>query len=485
MNKNINILILNPPSPPLLDVGRDWAGGFGIAWRRRRKDYGQSSKPPFHSFLPYASSVLSNESYDYDILDSQRLKYDKFQVLRDVKKRNPDIIFSLIGLPSLKKDLELLDIIKQSLPNTLIVGVGTTCRFVQNDILLKSKIDLVLRTSYPYVSNLRDLVKALELRQNVKKVHGISYVKDGNVINTVETPDPSLDKLPPPNYDAIELNGYENFMDLDGNRYDYIPILGSKGCPYSCIYCPYPLGFGAKWTHRSLNDIVDEIEYLCSRGVKGFLFRDQSFPMNKKYATEICKEIVHRKLHIAWFCEARVDHVSRDMLATMKKAGCKRVHYGVETGDPRLIKWGKPQTDLDTIRKAFRLTKEAGLWTNAHIILGWPEESLETLAETSRFLAEIEPDFVNWNFLTPYPGTKLYEMAKENNLILTNDWSKYTSHTVVMKTKWLNASHLRKAANKTIRDYSKQRMMKLLKSARKKPRFALNELKKTIKGYFA
>lgn len=83
-----------------------------------------------------------------------------------------------------------------------------------------------------------------------------------------------------------------------------------------------------------------------------------------------------------------------------------------------------------------------------------------------------------------YLGTKLYEMANESNLILTDDWSKYTLHTVVMKTKWLNASQLRKATNKIIRDYSKQRMMKLLLSVRKKPRFVFNELKKTIKWHF-
>jgi radical SAM superfamily enzyme YgiQ (UPF0313 family) len=174
--------------------------------------------------------------------------------------------------------------------------------------------------------------------------------------------------------------------------------------------------------------------------------------------------------------------MSRELLETMKKAGCKRIHYGVETGDPQLIKWGKPQTDLDTIRKAFRLTKEAELWANAHMILGWPEESLETLANTSRFVAEIDPDYVNWNILTPYPGTKLYGMAKEANLILTHDWSKYTSHTIVMKTKWLNAIELQKTINKIKRDYSKKRVRKLL-FAIKKPRFVANELKNIIEGY--
>jgi len=478
-------MVLNPPSPPHLDVCRDWAGGFGTATQvRRRADYGQSSNPTLHLFLPYASAALSKKGYTYSILDCQRLRLNRLQVLKDLKKRNPDVIFSLIGLPSLKRDLELLDMVKESLPYTTIVGVGTSCRFVWNDILLNSKIDAVLRNSYPYVSNLTSFLRALERKQNFRKVPGISYVKSGKIINTVEPPDTDLSNLPPTNYDELELDGYESFKDLEGNRYRYVPILGSKGCPYPCIYCPYPLGFGKKWTHRSPTDIVDEIEHLYARGVNGFLFRDQSFAMNKKHALEVCETIISRKLDIAWFCEARVDHVSKELLGVMKKAGCKQVHFGVETGDPELIKWGKPQTDLDTIRKAFTLTKEIGLYTMAHIILGWPDETLESLEKTYRFVAEIAPDNVNWNVLTPYPGTNLYDMAKENNLILTNDWSKYTSYTIVMRTKWLSAEQLEKAKSKIVRDYSKHRIMKLLLHARRKPRFVFNGIRNNIKGHF-
>lgn len=484
MSKRFNIMILNPPSPPHFDVCRDWAGGFGTAVPvRRRAEYGHSGEPFFYPFLPYAAAVLSEENYNYSLLDCQRLKLNKFQVLAEVKKLDPDVIFSLIGLPSLRRDLELLDSIKESIRNITIVGVGTTCRFLQSHILLNSKIDAVLRTSYPYVSNLTSFVKALEQKQNLRKVPGISYVRNRMIINSAEPPDTGLKSVPPPNYENLELDGYESFEDSDGNQYSYITILGSKGCPYPCIYCPYPLGFGTNWTCRSPKDIADEVEYLHTRGVRGFLFRDQSFSMNIKHAIKICEEIIHRKLDIAWFCEARVDHVSHDLLRIMKKAGCKQIHYGVETGDPELIKWGKPQTDLDTIRKAFRLTKELDLHATAHIILGWPDESLETLAKTYRFILEIDPDSVNWNFLTPYPGTKLYKMAKETNLILTHDWSNYTSHTVVMRTKWLNGSQLQKAATKIIRAYSKHRMLKLLLHIGKQPRPVANKLKQTIKGY--
>jgi len=482
-NKRLRVMVLNPPSPPNLDVCRDWAGGFGTGMPvRGRADYGQSGKALFQPFLAYASAVLFNGNYDYRILDCQRLKLNKPKLLKEVNRQNPNIILSLIALPSLRKDLELLDELKESLPYTTIVGVGTACRFLQNDILLNSKIDAVLRNSYPYVSNLTHFLNTLEQKQNFEKVPGISYIKSGKVVDTEEAPDVSLDKLLPPNYDSLQLDGYDSFQDLDGNRYSYISILGSKGCPYPCIYCPYPLGFGKKWTHRSPKDIVDEIEHLHTRGVEGFLFRDQSFPMDKKHATNVCEEILRRKLDIAWFCEARVDQVSKETLETMKKAGCKQIHYGVETGDPELFKQAKPWTSLDVVKKAFRLTKEAEIWATAHVIFGWPDENLETLAKTFKLVTEIAPHSVNWNFLTPYPGTEIYEMAKESNLILTYDWSKYTSHVIAMRTKWLTEGQLNMATNKIIRDYSRQKTKKLLLSVRKKPRLVLNELKKTIRG---
>lgn len=483
---NKQVLILNLPSPPNLDIVRDYAGGFGIVWPAKRTEYGQTAKPRLHSFLPYASAILSQERISHTVLDGQQLQYSKDQLLSTVQKRNPDIILSLLGLPSLEKDLELLNLVKAKLPNTVIVGVGTVCRFLHNEILLKSKIDVVLRNSYPNISNIRELVNTVSQGLELKGVSGVSYVKYKEVVNTPESPDVCLSKLLPPKYDDLELGEYETFSDKNGNTYPYISVLVGKGCPYNCYYCPYPLGFGNKWTHKTPSAIADEIEYLTTRGFEAFDFRDQSFPMNTTHATKVCKELIRRNLDISWVCEARTDQVSKDILSLMKKSGCKRVHYGVETGDPNLMMQAKQGISLDTIRRAFRLAKSLDLFTNAHMILGWPEESLQSLEKTRKFLLELDPDEINWNVLTPYPGTKVYEVALENNLILTYDWSKYTSHDVVMKTKNLRGNQLSAAKNRIIRDFSKQRMKKLflnLSHHKKQPKRFVTEARDIIKSY--
>ena len=462
MNKNFKILLLNLPSPPGQRLWRDTAGGFGTAISCRH-NYRQKGETTLHPFLPYASSLLLEHGYEFKIIDCQRLKLNQPQVLYNVKKENPDIIISIISLPSLKNDVKILDKIKESTQNVTIIGAGTLCRVIPTEVLLKSKVDVVLRNSYPYISNMIDLIQALQQSRNLKKVNGISYIRKGKIIHTPESSERDLGDLPPPCYDFLQLDGYETFTDITGEQHPYVPIVGSKGCPYPCIYCPYPVGFGRKWTHRSPKEMVDEIEYLHNiRNIKAFLLRDQSFTLSKRHAVKICEEIMRRKLDISWFTEARADEITRELLEEMKKAGCKRIHYGVETGDPEILKTAKPGVTLGDIRKAFRLTKEIGLWAQAHIILGWPDDNQETIKKTYNFLLDLNPDNINLNFLTPYPGTKMYEIARRNSLLLTHDWSNYTSHSVVMRTKYLSADQLYAACRRIICDYSKKKLRRLL-----------------------
>lgn len=481
MSRKSVVMLLNLPSPPYSDVFRDWAGGFGTATPvRKRDEYGHSSDPFFYPFFAYASAVLHKENCDYTVLDGQKLKLAQQHVMKAVEKENPDVIFSILGLPSLGGDLSMLNSIKDALPNTTIVCVGTSCKVLQQEIFARSKVDFLSTSAYPYVSNIALLLEALEQRQDIRKVPSVSYVKEERIITNAKGPEQNLNELIPPRYHDLDLSGYECFRDYDGDRYSYIPVLGSQGCSYACYYCPYPLGFGMRWNGRSPESIVNEIEYLSSRGVHGLMFRDQSFPMDEKRAIKICDLIIDRKLDVPWFCEARVDHLNRRILGLMRKAGCKAIQLGVETGDEVLIKEAKPQADLGIIRRAFRLTKEFHLCSMAHIIFGWPDETIETMKRTGRFVGELAPERVNWNFLTPYPGTRLHEIAKAYDLILTYDWSKYTSHTVVMRTKWLSANQIWTTGRRIIRNHRKNELIKLLPSVGKRPQFVLSELKSTL-----
>jgi len=463
MTKSLKVLVLNLPSPPYQEVDRDWAGGFGTAVPCNRDHYGQDSTAPFHPFLPYVSSTLSEAGFETTVLDYQKLKLNQIQVLKSVKNENPAVILSLLGFSSLEKDLELLSKIKESLQNVFMICIGTVCRVLSEKFLLNSAVDVFLRNSYPYTSNLVDLIQAFQQSKPLKSVPGVSYVKSGKAFNTPESSDLNLSDIASPSYDSLELEGYDNCVNATGEQYQCVRILGSKGCPYKCMYCPYPVGFGDKWTCRSPKEIVDELEYLRNvRDIRGFLFRDQSFMFNKKYAKEICTEIIQRKLDIAWDCEVRANDTNRSLLNLMKKAGCNRIQYGVETGDPEILKLAKPGVQLSTMKKAFRATKEADLLITAHVILGWPEDTEATIKKTRKFLLSLKPDGLNLNFMTPYPQTKMYDLAKKHSLISTANWSNYTSHTVVMKTKYLSPAQLNSAKTRFIHAFAKQKLKQLI-----------------------
>jgi anaerobic magnesium-protoporphyrin IX monomethyl ester cyclase len=476
----VSVLLLNLPSPYGQYLWRDTAGGFGTSISHS-PDYSLTGETTLHPFFPYAASVLKNAGIEFKIIDGQRLHLTTDQVFEILKRLNPDIIFSLISLPSMKNDLEILGMIKGHLENVKTVGIGTVCRVLPDEVLSTRRIDVLLRNSYPYVQGIVELVHALMGFGSLKGLSGISYIEHEQPIHNAEVAELNLSDLPDPDYSEIPLDGYELYSD-SSRKLPYVLVLESKGCPYGCIYCPYPLGYGRQLTYRPASKIVEEIEYLHhNRGIKVFAFKGQSFAYDKKHSIEICDELLKRKLDITWFCESRVDEVDRSLLEKMMIAGCRRIHFGVETGDAETIKIAKPGVTLEKTKKAFSLTKRYGFSTQAHIVLGWPDDTILTLKKTRKFLLDIKPDVLNLNFLTPYPGTKIREIAQRNSLILTNDWSRYTSHNVVMRTKNLNAKQIYSAKNKIVRDFSVNKFENLIFRMKldifKDPKFFLSESK--------
>lgn len=460
---DFKLLILNLPNPPFQHIDREYAGGFGTAQHTCRK---RGSSPCLNLFLPYYAAVAKEAGCEYNVLDAQALKLSADEVMHKVRGFDPDVIVSMIALPSIYEDKKLLSDMKKELPNTLFVGCGTVCKVMPDEVLLGSNIDFVIRDEFPYVNSLRKLLntfRGITKATNLTELPGFSYVKESKVMNNPPKIHEKEFSDFTPLYDDLPLKKYQHFIDLEGKKHLFISILGSKGCSHSCIYCPYPIGFGRKPCFKHPKSVVDEIEYLYHvKGIEGFLFRNQSFTLNAKWAKNVCQEILDRKLDISWFCEARVDEPTKEILALMQKSGCKRIHYGAETGDPELITTAKPGVRLENTFKTFYAAKKFGMWTHAHMILGLPGENKQTLMNTFKFLIKLDPDSVTFNFATPYPGTKLYNIAVRNNWIITYNWANYSSYNVVMRTNDLSTNDLYEAANKMKRHLKRQKILKLL-----------------------
>ncbi|NVM02610.1 MAG: radical SAM protein, partial [Candidatus Helarchaeota archaeon] len=143
---------------------------------------------------------------------------------------------------------------------------------------------------------------------------------------------------------------------------------------------------------------------------------------NKKRVLKICDLLIKNKIDIAWSCLTRVDCVDKELLIKMKASGCHQIGYGVESGNQEILDLMKKDITLDQIRKAFRLTHEVKIDTRTYIMIGLPGETASMAQNTIKFLKEIDPDFANIYIYSPYPGTELFEIAKEKGEIKNFNW---------------------------------------------------------------
>jgi radical SAM superfamily enzyme YgiQ (UPF0313 family) len=439
-------LFLNLPNPPGRNIYRGYGGGFGVA--------GPAAKETLLPiYLLYGASAARNVNAQYRVVDAQAMGYPPQKVRELVKDIRPDVLVSLVSLPSLRDDLKILGEVKRDNPRTLVILLGPAAGAMPEKALSISGADAVMKGDYPYYSLVANLIQVFQknpaARESFHKIEGAVYLEDGKLVQTAA---PAYrENLEDVSFDVYAELPIERYLldipDIKWKNAPCFPILTSTGCPFGCMYCPYPIGYGPRVATKSVGRIADEMEYLGARfGVRGFLFLDQDFVFDENRATEICDEILHRGLKVRWLVEARVDRVSEPILAKMKEAGCFRVHYGVETGSDDMLEIGKPGVKIETVKNAFKMTRKLGMATTAHIILGLPGENQESLKSTFKLLCELDPDNANLNVATPYPGTKLFEEAEAAGRIATRDWAQYTGYTAIMPTGSLDVAEVAAAA---------------------------------------
>ena len=233
-------------------------------------------------------------------------------------------------------------------------------------------------------------------------------------------------------------------------------MITSRGCPYRCIFCDKSI-FGSRWRARSPRNVLDEMEEVVRNfGIDSMILYDDLFTLNKERVIEICQGILERGLRFRWKCEGRVDRVDEEMLAWLKKAGCSLIAYGVESGNQVGIDFLQKGITLSQIRRAFALTRQAGIQPMAYFILGIPVETYAQGLETIRFAKELNPDYAQFSILSPFPGTKLYEEAKAKGwyqeVEANNPFDKDQKRPVLISEHWSEES-LRKILRQAHRSF--------------------------------
>ena len=181
----------------------------------------------------------------------------------------------------------------------------------------------------------------------------------------------------------------------------------SRGCPFSCSYCDRP-ALGKGFRAMNAQRVVDEMQECEKMGIKEIFYYDDTFSVSMKRVDEICDEILKRGVKIRWDIRTRVNVVNDKLLEKMARAGCDRIHFGVESGNPRIVRVMNKGTSIKQVEDAFAMCKKYKIKTLAYFMLGNPTETFDDVKDTLAIARKIKPDFMQMTILSPFPATKYY-----------------------------------------------------------------------------
>jgi anaerobic magnesium-protoporphyrin IX monomethyl ester cyclase len=267
----------------------------------------------------------------------------------------------------------------------------------------------------------------------LQPIAGITYEgKDGHVISTPDRPPIPVEELNGmslPAWHLFKLERYTNLQPtVDQVVGTSLPILTSRGCPYRCSYCSQ-IG-PRRWRARSVESVVAEWRWLVrEQGVAEIGVLDDSFNIDRQRVLSICRRLVDEGLnHVPWIMinGIRANLADEEVLGAMKKAGCIRAAFGVESGNQAILDTVVDKhLTLEQVRSAFEAARAVGLETIGFFIVGLPGETEKTMDDTIRFACELDPVVANFSIATPFPGTQMYETVKAEGRILAETWDDY------------------------------------------------------------
>lgn len=271
-------------------------------------------------------------------------------------------------------------------------------------------------------------------RRDFENVAGLYFQRDnqGEVIQTAPRMlVDDLDKLPFPARHLFELDHYPLY-NPNGER--MLTVLSSRGCPYACSFCFKGI-VGRTYRQRTPENIAAEVvEIIEKYSVHNIYFIDDLFTIDIRRLEKIMDYFIQEEIPVNWQCLARVDRVTQPLLEKMYRAGCREIHFGIESGDEKILKETAKHINLKQVSDAVQWTEDAGIRAKGYFILGLPGDNEETMARTIEFAASLALSEAMFSIATPMPGTKLWDelVKKHPETEYTTDWAKsyyYNSYT--------------------------------------------------------
>lgn len=296
---------------------------------------------------------------------------------------------------------------------------------------------------------------ALALAQGVApdQLPGLAFRQQsaGITVNPPQQNAIPLDDFPIPDWGQFDLNRFR--VPLFGEKFLLVEL--SRGCPYHCDFCVVPLTHTCKVREKSPNRVVHEIRELMTRfGISFFYFWGDTAVYNPRTMEAIADSIIAHGLDIQWMSNTRPEAVlDQDYANKLWRSGCRILSMGAESGDPEILAGMGKKLDIQTLHRAVRTLRAAHIQSFLFFMFGYPGETMRTLKQTRDLALRLDPDYANFYPVVPYPGTPLWKHCVENNLLLSNDWSRVDFTDYILRQPNLSPAQVMSFVRRARRDF--------------------------------
>lgn len=365
--------------------------------------------------IGYIAAVLQKEQYNVSVIDLTIEDVNYEELKNRIKALCPDIIGISALSYSYAQVKKLAAYLKSFLSCKIILGghlADHSCEMVLN----KTAVDICV------IGEGEETI--VDLLKNINKldaVDGIAYKKYGEVITTYpRVPIMDLDTIPFPAYELFDIEQYIKLDDVYLSKkhikkgvHKKMSMEAGRGCPFNCHFCSKIF---TKVRKRSVDHLISEIKFLQEKyGIDTFWFQDELLFSNKKYIFEFCDKI--KEMEIGWYGNARINTVDEEIIKKAKENKCLEVAYGVESGSSTILKNMNKKITPTQIVKTLTDSIKIGLPFDMGMILGYPGENNQTILETVNLFKKIGYPVLRFRYITPYPGSELYDMCIKDGLI--------------------------------------------------------------------
>lgn len=417
---------------------------------------GDIPEPPLG--IGYIGSYLDKLGYHVRIIDMSALKMNFDDLKKDISEFKPDVAGVSFLTPQYNQAVKCFRLLKSSGLNIVTVAGGAHASALPEETLAEEDIDFAVTGEGELT--MAELVDAVNKGdKSFENIKGLGFKRGKEIIiNPHREFISDLDSLPMPLWKDLAKGEYILFPTGFKQEVKYFTIMSGRGCPFKCNFCGSGVVFRRVYRARSAENVFKEVKWLYDNYDASYIhFGDDTFTMKKANVIALCKLIIESGIKIVWQCNARVDTIDPEVLSYMKQAGCHQISYGVESGDPEILRLIKKNISLQKVKEAVANTRKAGIDSHAYFMVGNLGETWESVDRTISFIEELDADTVSCAIIVPFPGTEVYEIAREKGWLKETNWDRFNAtshhtgyHLPVMRTEAMSQEELVEAYYKVI-----------------------------------